>query len=132
MKEVASSVEDYIRTFEPEIQERLQHIRKIIREHAPEADEGIAYGMPGYKLHGKVLVYFAGHTNHVGFYALPSGHAQFSKELSAYKQGKGSVQFPHKEPMPTNLIAQIVQFRVQENALNAELASSSKKRKSKT
>ncbi len=49
--------------------------------------------MPAYKLNGKPLVYFAGYENHVGLYATPSGHAAFEKELSEYKQGKGSVQF---------------------------------------
>jgi uncharacterized protein YdhG (YjbR/CyaY superfamily) len=61
------------------------------------------------------LVYFAGYKNHIGFYATPSGHAEFAVELSKYKQGKGSVQFPLDQPIPYDLIGLIVEFRVQEN-----------------
>jgi uncharacterized protein YdhG (YjbR/CyaY superfamily) len=71
--------------------------------------------MPAYKLNKKPLVYFAGYANHIGFYATPNGHAKFAKELSIYKQGKGSVQFPIDEPMPLGLIKKIVAFRVKEN-----------------
>lgn len=80
------------------------------------ATEEIVYGMPGYKTNGKPLVYFAGYKNHIGFYATPSGHEAFQKELSKYKQGKGSVQFPLNQPIPFDLIEQIVRFRVDENA----------------
>ncbi len=72
--------------------------------------------MPGYKTKGKPLVYFAGYEKHIGFYATPTGHAEFAAELSKYKQGKGSVQFPLGKPIPFDLIARIVEFRVKENA----------------
>jgi uncharacterized protein YdhG (YjbR/CyaY superfamily) len=71
--------------------------------------------MPAYKTHGKPLVYFAGFKKHIGFYATPTGHAEFKSELSQYKQGKGSVQFPIDQPVPYELIDRIVEFRVQEN-----------------
>jgi uncharacterized protein YdhG (YjbR/CyaY superfamily) len=70
--------------------------------------------MPAYKLNRKALVYFAGYKNHIGFYATPTGHAEFTEELAKYKQGKGSVQFPINEPMPLDLITKIVKFRVSE------------------
>jgi len=68
--------------------------------------------MPAYKIKGKALVYFAGYKNHIGFYATPSGHAEFEKELSVYKQGKGSVQFPIDAPLPVDLVARIVKYRI--------------------
>ncbi len=70
--------------------------------------------MPAYKFHG-MLVYFAAFKNHIGFYALPTGNIAFQKELSIYKTGKGSVQFPLNRPMPLDLISKIVMFRIQEN-----------------
>jgi len=82
---------------------------------APDAVESISYAMPAYKLNGKPLVYFAGYKNHIGFYATPTGHEAFKEELSKYKQGKGSVQFPVDEPMPLDLIRRIVAFRVENN-----------------
>lgn len=68
--------------------------------------------MPGYKLNRKPLVYFAAFKKHIGFYATPNGHAEFSKELSRYKQGRGSVQFPLDQEIPYALIKRIVQFRI--------------------
>jgi len=105
----------YIATFPAPVQERLEAIRRIILEQAPEALEGIAYGMPAYKLCGRPLVYFAGFPRHIGFYATPSGHEAFAAELAAYRKGKGSVQFPHDRPLPLDLIARMVVFRAREN-----------------
>ena len=110
-----NNVDDYIHSFPGEIQELLQQIRNIIKNTVPEAMESISYGMPAYKLKGRPLVYFAGYKNHIGFYATPSGHSEFAEELSKYKQGKGSVQFPVTAPMPLELIEKIVRFRVKEN-----------------
>ena len=109
------TVEDYITSFPIQTQEHLNHLRKIILEKAPEAVESIAYGMPAYKTNGKPLVYFAAYKNHIGFYATPTGHTEFAKELSKFKTGKGSVQFPNDQPMPIELIERIVEFRVKEN-----------------
>jgi len=111
----------YISGFPSDIQEVMKQIRSVIKIAAPDADESIAYGMPAYKTHGKPLVYFAGFKNHIGFYATPTGHEQFSNELSVYKQGKGSVQFPLDKPMPYDLIKRIVEFRVKENLLKTKL-----------
>lgn len=110
-----TTVEEYISSFPLETQKILQEIRATVQKAAPEAIELISYGMPGYKLNGHPLVYFAGYKNHIGFYATPTGHAAFEKDLSIYKQGKGSVQFPIEQPMPLDLIRRIVEFRVQEN-----------------
>lgn len=109
------TVEAYIASFPSFTQERLRVIRKIIVENAPEAIESMAYGMPGYKLNKKPLVYFGGFDKHIGFYATPTGHEQFKSELAGYKQGKGSVQFPLNKELPIELIAEIVKFRVLEN-----------------
>ncbi|MEC7770574.1 MAG: DUF1801 domain-containing protein [Bacteroidota bacterium] len=111
-----NEVDRYISRFPEEVQQQLQKVRNTIKKMAPKATEQMAYGMPGYKTNGKPLVYFAGYKNHIGFYATPSGHEAFQKELSNYKQGKGSVQFPLDQPIPFELIEKIVRFRVEENA----------------
>jgi uncharacterized protein YdhG (YjbR/CyaY superfamily) len=109
------TVDSYIRSFPENVQMLLRQIRATIIENAPDAIESMAYGMPAYKTNGKPLVYFAGFNNHIGFYATPTGHAQFAEDLSKYKQGKGSVQFPLDKPTPLELIGRIVRFRVEEN-----------------
>ncbi|MFM7023916.1 MAG: iron chaperone [Flavobacteriales bacterium] len=117
---IPSTVDGFISGFPADVQKHLQQMRQIIKAAAPDAEEGISYGMPGYKLKGKPLVYFSAYKNHIGFYATPTGHKAFEKELSKYKQGKGSVQFQLDEPIPFKLIEKIVKFRVKENTEKAK------------
>jgi uncharacterized protein YdhG (YjbR/CyaY superfamily) len=108
------TVDEYIKTFPKDVQTILQKMREIIRKTAPEAVEAISYQMPTFKLNGKNLVHFAAWKNHIGFYPTSSGTRAFKKELSRYKGGRGSVQFPIGEPIPYNLVKQIVIFRMKE------------------
>lgn len=108
-----SDVDAYIAGFPPAERARLQNMRKTIRKAAPGATERIAYGMPTYHMNGN-LVHFAAFANHVGFYPGPSGIAAFRAPLARYKSAKGSVQFPHDEPLPLALVTRIVKFRVAE------------------
>ena len=120
MKESAKNVHEYIKSFPPEVRDLLMQVRKTIKQAALGAEEGMGYGMPAYKTHGKPLVYFAAYKSHIGFYATPTGHAAFAEELSKYKQGKGSVQFPLDRPIPYDLIARITRFRVEENSAKSK------------
>jgi uncharacterized protein YdhG (YjbR/CyaY superfamily) len=115
MNKEIKNVDDYISGFPAKTQKELRLVRQIIKNSAPEAVESISYGMPAYKSNNKPLVYFGGFAKHIGFYATPTGHEKFKKQLASYKQGKGSVQFPLDEPMPIKLIAEIVKFRLKEN-----------------
>ncbi len=108
------SIDQYIASFPENIQKILQEIRLTIQEAAPEANEKISYAIPTFYLKGN-LVHFAAFKKHIGFYPVPSGLKAFEKELSKYKQGKGSVQFPLTDPMPLELISKITKFRVEEN-----------------
>jgi uncharacterized protein YdhG (YjbR/CyaY superfamily) len=110
-KNIPKSVDEYIARFPKASQIILSEIRATILKAAPSALETISYAMPAYKQNGKVLIYFAGYEHHIGLYATPQGHKAFEAELSKYKQGKGSVQFPINEPMPLELITRIVNFR---------------------
>ncbi len=119
-------IDSYIATFPKDVQAVLEQVRTAIKTSAPKAEEVISYNMPAFKFHG-MLVYFAGYKKHIGFYSLPSGHKAFEKELSIYKQGKGSVQFPLDKPMPLALIKKMVKFRVQENLEKEEIKKQLKK-----
>jgi uncharacterized protein YdhG (YjbR/CyaY superfamily) len=109
-----NSIDEYIAGFPDDIQFILEELRMTIRKAAPGVVEKISYRMPTFVLNG-ILVYFAAFKNHVGFYPRLSGIESFKKELSVYKGGKGSVQFPINDPLPLNLITEIVRFRVKEN-----------------
>jgi len=113
-----TTIDQYISGFPTEIQILLEQVRATIREAAPDAKEAIKYAMPTFVLNGN-LVHFAAFQNHIGFYPVPSGIVAFKEELSAYKNGKGSVQFPFNRPLPLDLIARIVEFRVKENRSKA-------------
>jgi len=114
MQTVAKDIDQYISGFPPEVQAILNQVRATIHQAAPEAKETIKYAIPTFELQGN-LVHFAAFQKHLGFYPVPSGMAAFEQELAAYKQGKGSVQFPLNQAMPLDLITRIVQFRVAEN-----------------
>lgn len=111
------SIDEYLSLFPNDIQVVLTKLRTTIKEAAPDATEKISYQMPTFFL-GKNLVHFAVCKNHIGFYPSPSGIEAFKNELKPYKTSKGAVQFPISQPLPFDLISQIVRFRVSEN-LNA-------------
>ncbi len=119
------NIDEYIAQCPVEIRERMQTLRRTIHEAAPGAEEAISYKMPAFKLNGN-LVYFAAFPKHIGFYPIPTGIAKFEKELSVFKQGKGSVQFPNDRPLPLALVRKIVAFRVKEN--KAKAAAKAKKK----
>lgn len=112
----SKTVDEYIAMQTAEVQAILTKIRALIKRLVPDADEMISYGMPGYKLNKKPLVYFGAFKKHIGLYPTPSGIEAFRKELSEYEGAKGSIQFPLDQPMPYDLIARIVHYRVGENA----------------
>jgi uncharacterized protein YdhG (YjbR/CyaY superfamily) len=112
MKQYIETVDEYIKGFPKQTQIHLKTIRKIIKAAAPDAVEQIAYMMPAFKLNKKPFIYFAGYKKHIGFYATPHTHEKFAKQLSKYKQGKGSVQFPIDEPLPIALIEKMIQFKL--------------------
>lgn len=125
-KTAFASIDAYIATFSPELQEKLETIRSVIQESAPEATEKISYQMPTFDLHGN-LVHFAAFKNHIGFYPTPNGIDEFEEELAQYPRSKGAVQFPHNRPLPLALISRIVQYRVARNNEKAQTKSPKKK-----
>ncbi len=120
------SIEEYILQFSPGIQEKLQTLRSIIKESAPDAEEKISWQMPTFYYYGNV-VHFAAHKNHIGFYPGASGIEVFKHKMLEYKASKGAVQFPFEKPLPNELISEIVKYRVAENKKWAEEKSPKKK-----
>ncbi|PKW29955.1 iron chaperone [Flavobacterium lindanitolerans] len=109
------NIDEYIATFPHDVQKILEEVRSTIQKAAPEATEAIKYAIPTFVLNGN-LVHFAAFKNHIGFYPAPEGMEEFDRELTAYKKGKGSVQFPFDQPIPLDLIARITAFRVKQNS----------------
>lgn len=114
-----ANIDEYIATFPAEVREVLEKVRATIQKAAPKAEEAISYNIPTFKLNGN-LVHFAGYKNHIGFYPGADGIETFRKEISSYKNAKGSVQFPLDKSMPLALIAKIVKYRVEMNLAKAK------------
>jgi uncharacterized protein YdhG (YjbR/CyaY superfamily) len=112
-KKEITTIDAYIQEFPMEVQERLNQVRTLIKELAPDATEKMSYAMPTFFLK-KNLVHFAAFKNHIGLYPLPETMAAFDEELKNYKKGKGSVQFPFNEPLPLELIERMVRSRLKE------------------
>jgi len=92
----------------------LEELRQAIKDSAPNAKEAISYQMPTFKLNGN-LVYFAAFRNHIIFFPTSSAIEAFGEKLAPYKTSKGTVRFPINEPIPLDLIKEMVRFRVKEN-----------------
>ena len=121
-----SSIDQYIATFPETTRVILESLRAAIHAASPEASETISYQMPAFAMNG-ILVYFAAHNNHIGFYPTASGMQAFAAELSAYETSKGAIRFPIEHPLPLDLISQIVKFRVAENFQRAQAKTAKRK-----
>lgn len=110
-----STVDDYINDQPDNSKELLRILKKCILEAVPEATETFTYGVPAFILvkEGKMdqQIMIAGFKKHVGLYPHPTTIEKFTDELKDYKKGKGSVQFPFGEPIPRELIVEMVRYR---------------------
>lgn len=118
-----TTIDEYIQSFPPTVQERLHQLRQTIKDVAPEAEEAIKYQMPTFVLHGN-LVYFAAWKRHISLYPVTAEMQASLQELADYTtSGKGTIQFPHDQPLPLPLIRTMVACRVRENRANNERAT---------
>lgn len=108
----AATIDAYIAEFPDEVRARLQQIRALIAEVAPTATESISYAIPTFDLNGRHLIHFAAFAKHTGLYPGDAGIRQFESEIAGYKHARGSVQFPHNQPLPLDLIRRITEFRL--------------------
>jgi uncharacterized protein YdhG (YjbR/CyaY superfamily) len=109
---VPKSVDEYIAAQPEALRPKLEQVRAAIRRAVPEAVEVIGYRMPGYKLHGKPMLYFAGFKEHYSVFAASGTFFTTLKdELKGYELRKGTVHFPLNEPVPVKLISWIATLR---------------------
>lgn len=116
MKLPAKSIDHYLADKPEEIRILLEKLRHSILLTAPGAVEVISYGMPAFKLDGRLLVGFAAFKNHCSFFPW-DGHTvdDFKEELKNYHTSKGTIQFTLEKPLPLTLIKKIVKARIREN-----------------
>ena len=108
----ASTIDEYVAGFPEQTQSALEEVRRVIRETAPDATESISYAIPTFDISGHHLVHFAGYANHIGLYPAPIDVESFAVALAPYKSGKATAKFPLEQPLPTDLIREIVSWRL--------------------
>jgi uncharacterized protein YdhG (YjbR/CyaY superfamily) len=113
-----TSVDDYLAGLSAERRAGVEGLRRTIRAAAPEAVETIAYSMPAFRSHGgQFLVSFAAYKNHYSLFPASGAVVEaLGADLTPYLSGRGTIQFPAGQPIPTNLVTRIVEVRVTENA----------------
>lgn len=126
---VPTSVDEYIAAQPEPVQRKLEQVRATIRSAVPEAVELIGYRMPGYKLHGKPMLYFAAFKEHYSLFAASGTFfATLEEELRGYELRKGTIHFPLTKPVPVKLISRIAKLRAAgiAGALKKKITRSSK------
>lgn len=104
-----ASVDDYIASFPPDVQEVLQEVRRTIRDVVPDAGEKISYQIPTITLDGKALLYFSAWKHHISLYPIPPLDAVLAAAIAPYRAGKGTLKFPLTKPIPYTLITRLTQ-----------------------
>jgi uncharacterized protein YdhG (YjbR/CyaY superfamily) len=123
------SVDDYLATKPPSLQRTLDRVRRIIREALPGAEEVISYQIPAYRQNGRIVLFFAGWTEHFALY--PAGERlvkALGPGLARYEKSKGTIRFPLSEPVPAALIARIAKFRAKEVAERLSAGATARKK----
>ena len=110
----SKSITEYIHAAPKEAQKKLREMCACIRTAAPGAKESLKWGMPAFS-YRRILVTFAAHKHHIGFYPTPPAVTAFARDLSKFATARGSIQFPLEKPLPLALIRKITAFRVRES-----------------
>jgi uncharacterized protein YdhG (YjbR/CyaY superfamily) len=109
------SVDEYLLSMPMEKRKNLEELRTAVRQTVPDAEEGISYNMPAFRFHG-ILLYYAAHKEHIGFYPGNSKLIlKLNEELKDFETSKGTIKFPFNKTLPVALIKKIAKIRAVEN-----------------
>lgn len=106
-----STIDEYLRGLPADQRRALSTLRAQIKAAAPEAEEYIGYGLAGFRLNGRPLIYMGAAKHHCAIYGARADDA-LTEKLKAWKQSKGTIQFTPDKPLPATLVKQIVKARV--------------------
>lgn len=109
-----TTITSYIDQFDGVVKEHLQQLNTLIVSLAPDAVPSISYGMPAYKLDGKILIYFSAAKQHVGVYPGRIETFDWSEKVKAYASGKSTLQFKHTADLPIDILTEFITYRIHE------------------
>jgi uncharacterized protein YdhG (YjbR/CyaY superfamily) len=111
------TIDEYLAGVDPKSRAALQKVRRAIHAAAPNAEECISYGMPAFRLHGKLIAGFRAAANHCSFHPM-SGEtvATLSAALAKYDTSRGTIRFSPRAPLPATLVRRLVKARIAETA----------------
>lgn len=110
----ATTIDQYLARVEPAQRRALQVLRRTVRSAVPRAEEGIGYGIPMFRLDGKMFVAFGSAARHCSFYPGAGPVRAHAKELARYSTSKGTVRFDPADPLPAALVRRLVRTRLRE------------------
>jgi uncharacterized protein YdhG (YjbR/CyaY superfamily) len=111
----SAAVDAYIAAVPEAMRNKLQQLREVIKAACPDAIEGIAYGMPGFKYRGRSLVYLGAASKHYALYGAVAGAmSELRDELQGFDTSKGTLRLSPDKPLPECLITRIVHLRINE------------------
>ena len=108
-------IDDYLAALDEPKRTALEKLRQTIRGVIPDAEECISYGMPAFRLQGKVIAGFAAFKNHLAY--LPHSGSVFTEladDLAGYESTPGSLHFPIDKPLPKALVKKLIATRLKE------------------
>jgi uncharacterized protein YdhG (YjbR/CyaY superfamily) len=111
-----SAIDDYLETVQQPQKDVLQHVREVIKQTAPDAVEVITYGMPGFKYNGKYLISFSAFKDHMSIFPGAEPFDSLAERLAPFKRLKGTIQFTLEQPLPDDLLKDIVALCVARNS----------------
>lgn len=121
-----TTVDEYLAAVAPAQRIVLEKLRRAIHTAAPGTEEYLGYGLAGFKLHGRPLVYFGAWENHCALYAAsPKTQERFAGELKGFEVSKGTIRFTVEKPLPLTLVRKLVKARAVENAAKVRPAMAS-------
>ena len=121
---VPRTVDEYLAPLSNEKRAALEKLRRNIRSAAPAAEECISYGIPAYRLGGRMLMAFGAASNHCAFYAGALPLKVHGKALAAYDTSKGTIRFQTESPLPAALVRKLVKTRIAERGPRPPAAKS--------
>src|SRR2546427_10522974 len=110
------TIDEYLAPLSNEKRAALEKLRRAIKSAAPKAEECISYGIPAFRLGGRLLVAFGAAARHCAFYPGAFPLEAHRDELKAYDTSKGTIRFQADSPLPTSLVRKLVKTRMAEHA----------------